>query len=82
MAYSPQLKTMLTPLFISMPGGTEWILITLVVFVWIGAIIDVATSTFKTPGTKTTWLLITILLGVVGGILYWIIGRNYKAGKI
>jgi uncharacterized integral membrane protein len=65
-------------LLISMPGATEWILIILLVFVWIGAIINVATSDFQTPNTKVTWLLITILLGVLGGLLYWTIGRSYR----
>ena len=67
-------------LFINLPGASEWILI-LFAGVWIAAVVDVATSKFQTPNSKITWLLITILLGAIGALLYWLVGRKYKIPK-
>ena len=70
-------------LLLSMPGGSEWILIliclaaVLVFFgFWIYTIVDIVKSKFQDDTTKIIWLLVVILLGFLGSIIYWIFGRS------
>ena len=48
--------------------------------IWIWALIDVIRRQFTNSNDKTLWLIIVILLGWVGGIVYLIVGR--KKGTI
>lgn len=48
--------------------------------IWIWAIIDVIRRQFTNPSDKTLWVVIVILLGWIGGIVYLIAGR--KKGTI
>ena len=67
---------------LSMPAGAEWLLVilvlsTILVFAgfWIYTIVDVIRSKFNDDTTKIVWLLVVILLGFLGSIIYWVIGR-------
>lgn len=48
--------------------------------IWIWALIDVIRRQFTNQNDKTLWLIIVILLGWIGGIIYLIAGR--KKGTI
>lgn len=48
--------------------------------IWIWALIDVIRRQFTNSNDKTLWLIIVILLGWIGGIVYLIAGR--KKGTI
>lgn len=75
---------MLFHLLFSMPGGPELILILLALgglIFWIKMIAEVATSDFDNPDSKITWLLVTILLGFLGALIYYFVGRNGRIPK-
>jgi len=58
-----------------------WVLFVGVGFIiWIWALIDVIRRQFTNSSDKTLWLVIVILLGWIGGIIYLIAGR--KKGTI
>ena len=75
----------LSQLLLSMPGGAEWIFI-LIVFAlmlaflgfWIYTIVDIAKSKFIDDTSKIVWLLVVVLTGIVGSVIYWIFGRSSK----
>lgn len=48
--------------------------------IWIWALIDVIRRQFTNQSDKTLWLILVILLGWIGGIVYLIAGR--KKGTI
>ncbi|KKQ74026.1 MAG: hypothetical protein US94_C0016G0003 [Berkelbacteria bacterium GW2011_GWB1_38_5] len=48
--------------------------------IWIWALIDVIRRQFANQNDKTLWLIIVILLGWIGGLVYLIAGR--KKGTI
>ena len=67
----------------SMPGGAEWILIIVALaFVfaligfWIYTIVDIVKSNFQDETTKIIWLLVVVLIGILGSLMYWIFGRS------
>lgn len=65
----------------SMPGGSEWILIimSLCIFILpIVALIDIVKGTFKDPNNKLVWILLVIFLPFIGSILYFTIGKKQK----
>lgn len=75
----------LTQLLLSMPGGAEWILILLALAMllaflgfWIYTIVDIAKSRFVDDTNKIVWLLVVVLTGVIGSIIYWIFGRSSR----
>lgn len=75
----------LAQLLFSMPGGAEWILILLVLAMllaflgfWIYTIVDIAKSKFVDDTAKIVWLLVVVLTGIVGSIIYWIFGRSSR----
>ncbi|MFN0082685.1 MAG: PLDc N-terminal domain-containing protein [Ferruginibacter sp.] len=75
----------LTQLLLSMPAGAEWILILLgfamlLAFIgfWIYTIVDIANSKFVDDTSKIVWLLVVVLTGIVGSIIYWIFGRSSR----
>ena len=70
---------MIQTLLLSMPGGSEWLLVLIVLaflIFWIFTIVDVAKSKFSDDTSKIIWLLIVLLTGILGSILYWIFGRS------
>ncbi len=52
-----------------------WLFIMLVAFggtvFWIWALIDVAKREFKNKDDKTLWILIVVLTGIIGSIIYY-----------
>lgn len=76
---------MLFHLLFSMLGGAEWIIILLVasggLIFWIKMIAEVASSDFDNQDSKITWLLVTILLGFLGALIYYFAGRNGRIPK-
>lgn len=75
----------LTQLLLSMPGGAEWILILFVFTIllailgfWVYTIVDVAKSKFADDTSKIVWLLVVLLTGIIGSIVYWIFGRSSR----
>jgi magnesium-transporting ATPase (P-type) len=72
-------------LLLSMPNGTEWILVLvtisfLLAFLgfWIYTIVDVAKSNFADDTTKIVWLLVVLITGIIGAVIYWIFGRPHR----
>ena len=73
----------LTQLLLSMPAGAEWIIILVGIALalaamgfWIYTIVDVAKSKFADDTTKIIWLLVVLLSGILGSLIYWIFGRS------
>ena len=46
--------------------------------VWIVAIIEIAQSDFKGENDKIVWLLIVILVGIIGALIYYAVGRKQR----
>ena len=74
---------MMSTYLFSMPGGAEWILIIVALaFVlsligfWIYTIVDIVKSNFQDETTKIIWLLVVVLIGILGSLIYWIFGRS------
>lgn len=42
---------------------------------WVIAIVDVAKRQFKDDNTKLLWVLVVVLGHLIGGIVYYIVGR-------
>jgi hypothetical protein len=47
---------------------------------WIITIVEIAKADFE-KDDKTTWLLLVILLGLIGIIIYYAIGRSTRVEK-
>ncbi|RYF79996.1 MAG: hypothetical protein EOO03_17705 [Chitinophagaceae bacterium] len=69
-------------LLFEMPGIVFFffvILIAVTGFVfWVKMIIEIAQSEFKSRDAKIVWLLITLLLGFVGALIYYFVGRESR----
>ncbi|MEZ5346064.1 MAG: PLDc N-terminal domain-containing protein [Pyrinomonadaceae bacterium] len=48
------------------------------IVVWIKAIIEIAKSDFKGENDKLVWILIVVLTGIIGAIIYYAVGRNQR----
>lgn len=59
------------------PVVSELLLIAVAAF-WIWTIVDVARSRFESPNQKIVWLLVVILLGFIGAIIYHLFGRRSR----
>jgi len=72
----------LSPFFaISLPGGAEILILLCVLaylFIWIKSIVEIARSKFTDSTQQVIWLLVVILCGVIGLILYYAIGRKNR----
>ena len=72
----------LSPYFaLSLPGGAEIIMILValaILFIWIKTIMEIARSRFTDDTYKIVWLLVVILCGVVGMIIYYAVGRKNR----
>ena len=54
-----------------------WILFVGVgLIIWIWALVDVIKRQFQNPNDKTLWIILVILLGWLGAIIYLIVGRK------
>ena len=76
---------MISTLLLSMPGGAEWILIivalTLVLAItgfWIYTIVEISRSKFNDDSSKIVWILVVVLIGILGSIIYWLFGRSNR----
>lgn len=72
---------MFSNLLLSMPGGSEWLIVLVglaFLIFWIYTIVDVARNKFSDDTTKIVWLLVVIFLGLLGSLLYWIFGRSNR----
>lgn len=72
---------MIQTLLISMPGGMEWliVLLGLALFgLWIYTMVEIITSKFQDHSNKTLWLVLVIFLGLLGTLIYWIVGRQNR----
>lgn len=65
-------------LLISMPGGSDWLLIGLIVFIPVIALIDILRSQFVSSNDKLLWALVVLMLPFIGSILYFAMGRGSK----
>lgn len=58
-----------------------WLLFGLATLIfWIWALVDVIRREFTNPNDKVLWIVLIVVLGLLGSILYLIIGR--KKGTI
>lgn len=65
----------------SMPGGSEWLLIFIALFVFIlpiMALVDLLRSSFKDSTNKIVWAILIVLMPVIGSVLYFFIGKQQK----
>lgn len=70
---------MKTNLLLSMPGGSEWILIILLLvylYFWIKALIEIGNGNFKDQATKIIWFIVVFFLNFFGLLAYYVFGRN------
>ena len=51
------------------------IIFIIIFIVWLMALIDVLKSDFQTENEKIVWVLVIILAGIVGAVLYFAIGE-------
>ena len=68
-------------LLVTLHGGTEFLLIAVVlfgVFFWIKCIVEIVKSEFKQKDQQIIWLLVTILMGFVGALIYYFAGRSSR----
>ena len=72
-------------LLFAIPGGAELLvfgLIALAIFIfWLLTILEIVNSEFTDPNSKIVWLLISILLGVLGAVIYRFAGRQNRVPK-
>lgn len=75
-----------TLLYIASIGGTEIVLLLLFlavpVVLWLWALIDLLSSEFENNINKVVWLIAITFLPVLGALLYLLIGRGQKIGKL
>lgn len=58
---------------------TFWLLFILIPFcIFLIAITDILRNQFKGAHTKLIWILVVLILPILGGILYLLIGRREK----
>lgn len=46
---------------------------------WLTALVDITRSNFKDQNSKLIWILIVTFTAPIGSIIYFMIGREYKA---
>ena len=51
------------------------------IILWIWALLDLASSTFKKGNWKIAWLLIIVFFPFIGSILYLLLRKDFKAQK-
>ena len=68
-------------ILIGMPEGPEWIFIFIALaagIFWLKTVVEIATGKFKDDTSKIVWLLVVLLTGIIGAIIYVIAGRQSK----
>jgi len=69
-------------LFLGSLGRTEILIIVMILvfgLLWLYALIEILTKSFRNDTDKIAWLLVVVLLPVLGLILYYAIGRSRLA---
>jgi len=46
--------------------------------VWVGALVEVVRSTLRAENEKIVWVFVIALSGIIGAIIYFLIGRNQR----
>ena len=67
-----------TSLLLSMPGVSEWIIILImlgILYVWIKTLVEIANTQFPDSTTKIVWGLIVFFTGIIGALIYILVGR-------
>lgn len=65
-------------LLLSMPGGSEWLIILLmlgILYFWIKTLVEIANTQFPDSTTKIVWALIVLFTGIFGALIYILVGR-------
>lgn len=55
------------------------LIVLLLTVVWIAALVDAIRApgdAYFRAGTKLMWLLVIVLTGWIGGLIYWVVGRG------
>ncbi|MBF9255307.1 PLDc N-terminal domain-containing protein [Pontibacter sp. 172403-2] len=63
-------------LFIGSLGAFELFILIIPALLWLYALVEILTKSFKNGTDKIVWLLVVLLLPVLGFILYYAIGRS------
>ncbi len=59
--------------------GLVFLVIGLAFFaVWVWSLIDVIRSDFKGENDKLIWILVIVLAGILGSVIYFFVGRKNK----
>lgn len=61
----------------NMQGVYQWIFLAIFAL-WLATIIEVSISKFPSKGDKWLWLIVVILLGGIGCLIYFIAGRKHR----
>ena len=68
-----------------MPGGFEWLFMMVIVLGSIGlfiyVLVDILKSEFTNSINKVTWLILVLLTGPLGIVLYLLIGKKQRIKK-
>lgn len=67
---------------LTMPGGSEWIIIIFllgILFVWIKTLVEIANTQFPDSSSKIVWGLIVLFTGFFGAVIYIIARRPRRA---
>jgi hypothetical protein len=67
-----------------MPGGAEWILVLLGIFLLalpIWAIVDIIRSDFKKPDNRLLWIILIVLVPIVGSIIYYFMRDGQRVAR-
>ncbi|MEO6949614.1 MAG: PLDc N-terminal domain-containing protein [Ginsengibacter sp.] len=76
---------MQTEFLLSMPGGSEWILIFILIayfFFWIKALIEIGNGNYNDQATKIIWFLVVFFGQILGLFIYYVFGRPAKKALI
>lgn len=70
---------------LGIPGGVEMMFLFfffgLPFLIVLAALIDILKNEFEPQQNKLIWVLVTLLIPVIGSILYFAIGRSQRANK-
>lgn len=72
---------MTTEYLLGMPGGSEWIIIFLLLaylVLWIKTLLEIVNSTYNDQATKVIWFLVVFFLNLPGIFIYYVFGRPVK----
>lgn len=72
-------------MFLGMLGSIQILIVVAVAFIVLGfqiyALVDAIRSDFKGKNDKLIWILVILFLGLIGSIVYFIVGKEQKVFK-